>query len=151
MRRVLAVLLVTLASCSSGGGTTGGGATDELVIDTGSERVSIRVEVADDEAERETGLMGRESLPEDAGMAFLWSDPVRVSFWMKDTLIPLSIAFWDADGSIISILDMAPCRADPCPTYDPGAAFVGALEVNEGFFASRGVEVGDVIATEAFL
>ena len=145
MRRVLAVLLVALASCSSG--ATARPATGELAFETASGRVPLHVEVADDEAERETGLMGRTSMPEDAGMAFLWTEPVSVSFWMKDTLIPLSIAFWSESGTIVSILDMEPCRADPCRTYDPGAPFIGAVEVNEGFFGAHGIAVGDRVDT----
>ena len=62
---------------------------------------------------------------------------------MKDTLIPLSIAFWDGRGRIVRILDMTPCRADPCPTYDPRVAYRGALEVNRGAFKRWGVQRGD--------
>jgi hypothetical protein len=105
--------------------------------------VSLAVELADTPEERETGLMNRERLAPYDGMVFTWVEPVRASFWMKDTLIPLSIAFWDEGGLILSILDMDPCRADPCPTYDPGVEFVGAVEVRQGLFGTRGVEVGD--------
>jgi uncharacterized membrane protein (UPF0127 family) len=107
--------------------------------------VVLDVEIAETRRARATGLMGRESLPGDAGMVFLERTPVRQSFWMKDTLIPLSVAFWDKRGEIIAILDMEPCRADPCPTYDPGVAWLGAVEVNQGFFSQRGVEVGDEV------
>jgi uncharacterized protein len=64
---------------------------------------------------------------------------------MKDTLIPLSIAFYGADGRIVRILDMEPCRRDPCPVYDPHATYRGALEVNQGEFRRWGVEVGDTL------
>jgi uncharacterized membrane protein (UPF0127 family) len=62
---------------------------------------------------------------------------------MKNTLIPLSIAFYRADGRIARILDMAPCKKNPCPLYDPGVAYRGALEVNEGAFARWGISEGD--------
>ena len=65
---------------------------------------------------------------------------------MKDTLIPLSFAFWNKQGRIVRILDMAPCRADPCALYDPRVAFVGALEVNRGAFKRWGVRTGARIA-----
>ena len=52
-------------------------------------------------------------------MVFLLEEPGVSSFWMKDTLIPLSILFWHDDGRIIAILDMSPCSADPCPVYGP--------------------------------
>jgi uncharacterized protein len=87
--------------------------------------------------------MGRTSLAPDAGMAFVYSEDQRNPFWMKDTLIPLSIAFYAADGRILKILDMQPCKEDPCPIYDPGVAYRGALEVNEGAFADWGISVGD--------
>jgi uncharacterized membrane protein (UPF0127 family) len=67
---------------------------------------------------------------------------------MKNTLIPLSVAFWDEAGRIVAILDMEPCPANPCPTYDPGSSFVGALEVDQGRFASDGVAIGDRIEVE---
>jgi uncharacterized membrane protein (UPF0127 family) len=119
-----------------------------LVIETDGGRVILEVEIAETRRARATGLMGRESLPEDAGMVFLERRPVRQSFWMKNTLIPLSVAVWDTRGEILAILDMEPCQADPCPTYDPGVAWTGAVEVNQGFFSRRGIEVGDQITLE---
>ena len=89
--------------------------------------------------------MDRTSLAADDGMAFLFDGPTSGSFWMKDTLIPLSIAFWREDGQIVGIRDMDPCAADPCPTYGSPEPYVGALEVNQGFFAEHGVVVGDRI------
>jgi hypothetical protein len=89
--------------------------------------------------------MGRESLSPYDGMAFVWAGPVQSSFWMKDTLIPLSIAFWDQEGRIVSILDMKPCRSDPCPTYGPDAPYVGAVEVRQGELERHGVGVGDTV------
>ena len=91
-----------------------------LIETAGAGEVVVAVEVADSADERQVGLMGRESLPEDAGMIFLFDEDTSGGFWMKDTLIPLSIAFADADGTIVSILDMEPCEADPCEIYDPG-------------------------------
>jgi len=87
--------------------------------------------------------MGRTSLPEDAGMIFVYPEPTEGGYWMKNTLIPLSIAFYAGDGRILKILDMEPCDADPCPLYDPGVAYRGALEVNEGAFAGWGISAGD--------
>ena len=109
----------------------------------------MRVEIASTPADRAQGLMGRDILPADQGMAFLWNAPVQGSFWMKDTTIPLSIAFWDTHDRIVAMLDMAPCRADPCPTYDAGVPYVGAVEANRGFFADHGVGVGDRVTLSA--
>ena len=70
-------------------------------------------------------------------------------FWMKNTLIPLSIAFFDRQGVILRILDMEPCRADPCPVYYPGVVYQGALEVNQGWFRRRGLAEGARVGGEA--
>lgn len=115
------------------------------IIDTEARRVRVAVEVAETPEHRSLGLMHRRSLARDAGMIFLFPRPTRGAFWMKNTLIPLSIAFFDGKGRILRLLDMAPCRSDPCPSYDPGVAFKGALEVNRGAFRRWGVARGDVV------
>jgi uncharacterized membrane protein (UPF0127 family) len=136
--RVALVVALVLAGC---GGDDGG---PEAVITTGGgDDVTVQVEIADEEGERARGLMNRESLDEDAGMLFLFPAEISGGFWMKNTLIPLSIAFMDGGGRILRILDMEPCRADPCPVYDPGVAYRSALEVNRGAFADWGVQEGD--------
>jgi uncharacterized membrane protein (UPF0127 family) len=76
-------------------------------------------------------------------MVFVYAERHRGAFWMKDTRIPLSIAFYGADGGILRILDMQPCKRDPCPLYDPGVAYRGALEVNRGAFERWGISTGD--------
>jgi uncharacterized protein len=139
-------LLALLAGCSNPSEATSSEAT--LRIDTGWQDVEVRVEVADTLVERARGLMGRTALDEDAGMVFLTSWPSETPFWMKNTLIPLSVAFWDQERRIFRIHDMEPCREDPCPLYEPGAPWIGALEVNQGFFEEHGVEVGDRVSLE---
>jgi uncharacterized protein len=104
------------------------------VIRTPGPTVRVRVEIAEQPAQRHQGLSGRHALAPGSGMAFLWTSDVRERFWMKDTSIPLSIAFWGRSRRILRILDMAPCRRDPCRIYDPKVAFRGALEVNRGAF-----------------
>jgi uncharacterized protein len=116
-----------------------------LEIRSGDDTVEVNVEVADTSQERSRGLMGREELATDAGMVFLVPEPTEGAFWMKDTLIPLSVAFWDGEGRIFRIQHMEPCSADPCRQYPPGAPWTGAVEVNQGFFEEHGVEVGDVV------
>ena len=102
----------------------------------------LDVELATTREERAAGLMGVEELPADQGMAFLYGEPTRNGFWMKDTLIPLSIAFVDQDGRVIAVRDMEPCSADPCPLYGAGEPYVLAVEANLGWFDDAGVEVG---------
>jgi uncharacterized membrane protein (UPF0127 family) len=110
---------------------------------TFSEDAVLHVEVADEAQERRTGLMSVEDLPADEGMAFVFDGPVSTGFWMKDTPLPLSIAFVGEDGRVVAILDMEPCEADPCPLYAPGRPYVLAVEANRGWFDDRGVEPGD--------
>lgn len=104
--------------------------------------VQFRVYDAADQISRTRGLMGVTDLPDDAGMLFRFSEPRSGGFWMKNTLLPLSIAYADSGGVITTILDMEPCRADPCPSYTPDAPYLYALEVNRGQFDARGVTAG---------
>jgi len=115
------------------------------VIRSADRTVQVRVEIAETAAQHEQGLSGRRTLAPKSGMAFLWKSDVRRQFWMKNTSVPLSIAFWDKRGRILRILDMAPCRRDPCKIYDPHVAFRGALEVNRDAFARWGVRRGALV------
>ncbi len=115
------------------------------VIRTPERSVTVKVELARTPDQLHTGLSGRSTLAAKAGMAFLFGHDVREQFWMKDTSIPLSIAFWGKGGKILRILDMAPCLTDPCRVYDPKVAFRGALEVNRGAFKRLGVRPGAVV------
>jgi uncharacterized protein len=133
--------LALLAGC-------GGEEGPRIVIVTPEGERTIAVEIADSEGERARGLMGRESLDADAGMVFVFPAETSGAFWMKNTLIPLSIAFYDVNGRILRILDMEPCRRDPCPLYDPGVSYRGALEVNRGAFREWGVGEGDTLTLE---
>jgi uncharacterized membrane protein (UPF0127 family) len=116
-----------------------------VLLDTDEGSQLIDVEVADTPELRQLGLMHRESLDEEAGMVFVFFEEQQGGFWMKNTLIPLSIAFFDGQGEILKILDMEPCEEDPCPIYDPGTTYMGALEVNQGAFDRWGVEEGDSV------
>jgi uncharacterized membrane protein (UPF0127 family) len=116
------------------------------VVIHGAERpVSVAVEIAETDEQRRFGLMFRKFLPDAAGMVFVFPTDTTGGFWMKNTLVPLSIAFYDRGGRIRRILDMEPCTAEPCPVYEPGVAYRGALEVNRGAFERWGVEEGDTI------
>ncbi len=103
----------------------------------------LDVGVADTDVERERGLMGVTSLPADQGMAFVFPEPTRATFWMKDTPIPLSIAFVNAEARVVTIEEMQPCHEDPCPTYASSVPYTMAVEANAGWFDSMGVAVGD--------
>ena len=106
------------------------------------EEVEVQVEIADDTPEQMRGLMYRTALVEDRGMLFVYPDEEQRTFWMKNTLIPLSIAFMDSEGRIVDIQDMKPLDDKP-PHYVSAEPARYALEVNKGFFEERGVRVGD--------
>jgi uncharacterized protein len=137
--RVLAVLSV-LAACSSERSAQDRPTATVSFADTDA---VLSVSIADSPAEQRAGLMGVDHLPRNEGMAFVYDEPVEHTFWMKDTLIPLSIAFVDRSGRVVGLREMEPCRADPCPTYGAGGPYVLAVEANRGWFDDHGVEVGD--------
>ncbi len=101
----------------------------------------LQVEIADEPSERERGLMYRTELPANQGMLFVFSDTARQRvFWMKNTSIPLSIAFMNEEGIIIEIYDMIPHSTDPLVSRYPARY---ALEVVQGLFSQHGVRIGD--------
>jgi uncharacterized membrane protein (UPF0127 family) len=104
--------------------------------------VRITAEVAATREDRSRGLMHRESLPEDHGMLFIYPEEAPLAFWMRNTSLPLSIAFADGGGRIFRIADMEPHSEAPVPSGRPARY---ALEMNRGWFGRRGVFVGDVI------
>ena len=150
----VALLLLLLAGCGgspgadaeSSGGNPAGAANAQglrtVTIDSGGEEVEVRVEIADSPEEQATGLMNRTSLAEDRGMLFVFPGEEVRSFWMKNTLIPLSIAYMDSEGRIVDLQDMKPLD-DEEPHYVSAEPAKYALEVNKGFFDENGVEVGD--------
>lgn len=116
-----------------------------LVLVQDKARVTLNVEIADTPESREVGLMNRPSLPDDAGMLFVFEKTSIWAFWMKDTLIPLSVAFIDDQWKIVDIQDM---RVGPNPQtgrldiYEAARPSRYALEVNQGLLARRGIGVG---------
>jgi uncharacterized protein len=99
-------------------------------------------EIASTTETRTVGLMHRFSLKPDHGMVFVFSTPQPLAFWMKNTFVPLSIAFIGADGTILNIEDMAPQTESTHPSR--GSALY-ALEMKKGWFAERGIAVGDPV------
>jgi uncharacterized membrane protein (UPF0127 family) len=102
----------------------------------------IRAEVAADMAVRSRGLMFRKSLAPNAGMVFVFDDASLHCMWMKNTYIPLSVAFIDESGVIINIEDMAPQTEDTHCARRPARY---ALEMERGWFASRGIKPGSKV------
>jgi uncharacterized membrane protein (UPF0127 family) len=100
---------------------------------------NINAELAATPQQREIGLMFRTAMPVNDGMLFVFEHPAQQCFWMKNTLIPLSIAFVADDGSIVNIEDMKPQTLDGHCSARP-VRFV--LEMNQGWFAKRGIKAG---------
>jgi len=151
MRRLLFILvLIIIAGATAAAAAQGGPSPDikykkgTLVLSQSFRRVRLQVEVADTPASRSQGLMYRRHLDEDAGMLFIFEATSRGGFWMKNTLIPLSIAFIDEHWKIVDIKDMqvAPDPAEgPFTIYESAKPYRYALEVNLGFFARHRIEV----------
>jgi uncharacterized membrane protein (UPF0127 family) len=99
----------------------------------------IQAEVAAAPATRERGLMFREQLAPNAGMLFIFDAPATQCMWMRNTLIPLSVAFIAADGTVANIEDMAPKTEDSHCAVKP---VLYALEMDKGWFARRGIKAG---------
>ena len=165
MRRAVALFAIVVLGTSCGGGSKAPPAVTAATVpsDTSagsgffpSERVTVRfgqgaevrAEVAVTAPQLARGLMYREKLGTDDGMLFLQQILSSDGFYMKNTLIPLSIAYMrraaDRTYQVMAILDMEPCPAATvkCPTYPPGTYYDAALEVNKGWFERNGVEPG---------
>ena len=104
---------------------------------------TLAVELATTPKARACGLSNRVKLPENRGMLFIYATPGPRTFWMKDTHIPLSIAFLDDSGLISSIQDMTPMQTDE--RYRSLQPVRYALEVNQGWCAEHGIGVGDLV------
>ena len=133
MKRLLAILILAFCGTHALADQT----LPELALEINGHRLTA--EVAANDTARTTGLMHRRMMPENRGMLFAFSYAASQSFWMMNTHIPLSIAFIDENGTIINIADMKPLTTDPHPSARPAKY---ALEMNQGWFAKRGIKAG---------
>jgi uncharacterized membrane protein (UPF0127 family) len=126
------LMLVACTACASG----------ESAVELGGR--SFTVEIADTAEKQALGLMFRDSLPEDAGMLFIFPNEAPRSFWMKNTRISLDIMYFDKELRLVSIsADTKPCRVKRCPSYPSVAPAMYVLELNAGMAEELGVGVGD--------
>jgi uncharacterized protein len=107
------------------------------------ERIEVAVTLPRTGEEFRRGLMEVPVLAEGTGMLFDFGEERHGGFWMKDTLVPLDIAFAAGDGEVLAVLAMEPCEAEPCPSYNPGVAYRYALEVPQGWFDANELGPGD--------
>jgi uncharacterized membrane protein (UPF0127 family) len=134
-------LLVVAQSC-------GDPATVVVIGSDGAPRARLKVEVADTNQQRMVGLMFRDNLPADAGMLFVFKSPGRLSFWMKNTRIPLDMIFAGSTGRIVGIVANAEPFSETSLSVDGESQFV--LEVNGGFCRKHGIQPGDRLKFEGF-
>jgi len=120
----------------------------ELTIEGKAGNVTVMAELALTPAQREQGLMYRKELKDGEGMLFVFQSDQVLSFWMKNTLVPLSIAYISHDGRILEIYDMQPQNLDPVHS---SRSVRYALEVPQGWFARAGLAPGDIIELKEFL
>lgn len=155
MRREIAIVAVAamiLAACehqpsasatAEVASTPAAPAEPVLLLPDGS---AVNLEIAASPETRGQGLMFRESILPGRGMLFIFPEPAANGFWMKNTLIPLDMIWIDAAGTVVALhQNVPPCKADPCPTYDPGTAGSYVLELAGGEAAKHGVVVGSKI------
>ena len=143
MRRTLAPLLLLLTSCTN----TAPASHAAPAVELHGQRFSV--EFATDEASRVHGLMMRSMLAVDHGMLFVFPDTAPRAFWMKNTLIPLDILYFDADRRLVSLQpNVPPCKTDRCPTYPSNAAARYVLELPAGTAHRVGVRIADELKIE---
>ncbi len=112
-------------------------------IDLHIDKATLHTEIAANDQEREIGLMYVAKMPDNDGMIFLMPDIAQASFWMKNTLIPLSVAFLDRNGAILEIHDMKPL--DESITRSDSDQVAYAIETNLHWFALNGIKPGDKV------
>jgi len=112
------------------------------VVELTIKNSKLKAEVVADNMTRSVGLMNRFSLAPDHGMLFVFAQSEPLAFWMKNTFVPLSIAYVDSKGIIVSILDM---KAHDESTYPSGAPAMFAIEMKQGWFKERGITAGDKV------
>lgn len=139
------VLCLCLTSCGQAGADL---RTVYLNDASGAQKAVFRVELALDAQAWEQGLMRRTSLPAAQGMLFLFPQTAPRSFWMKSTLIPLDIIFFDSNGRLINFETAEPCRQEPCPIYNSEAPSQSVLEINAGLAKQQELETGDQLILE---
>lgn len=142
-RKSLVAIVAVTAMVALGWGGVAPAWSQSLPVETLSVRFfKITAEIAQAPEERARGLMGRQSLPPNHGMLFVFEQSSQQCFWMRNTPLPLTIAFIAEDGKIVNFADMTPFSEQPHCSSSP-VKF--ALEMEQGWFKRRGVLVNDVI------
>ncbi|HLD05669.1 MAG TPA: DUF192 domain-containing protein [Candidatus Nanoarchaeia archaeon] len=139
--RTLALLCLFLLSCAAPYSLS----NDTLRIQTAEQEIPLTIEIAQTSDERHQGLSHRTHLKENHGMLFIFEEEKMLTFWMKDTLIPLDIFFIGKDSKVVDIQTMQSCLEEPCPFYISKEKAQYALEVNAGFALQHKIIIGDTV------
>jgi len=141
---VIIALSFALISCQGGDSEekTAMEILDVYLINPVGQPLKIQSEIADTPAKQRVGLMHRETLDSDKGMLFIFGRSFRLSFWMKNTLIPLDILFFDENMQLDSTKTMHPCQIQTCPYTRSDGPAKYALEVVSGFVVHHGIGPG---------
>jgi uncharacterized protein len=131
--------LLVLAACTSAPASP---KKPQITLKGPSAELPITIEIADTDASRAKGLMGRTELSSGSGMLFIFDEDKRAAFWMKNTLIPLDVIYFDAGLRFVSVSSMTPCTKDPCKTYPSAGPMRYALEVPGGYAKQHGIGTG---------
>lgn len=146
MRRWLTTIPFLLAACSCST------RTHEAPTAVALDGHRFSVELATDDAGRQRGLMMRTTLAADHGMLFAFPASGPQAFWMKNTLIPLDILYFDEQKRLVSVQqNVPPCKADPCPVYPSAAPAIYVLELPAGTAQRMGFRAGDVLKIDGEL
>jgi uncharacterized protein len=143
-RVFLGILTIVIAACQSSSAPDDSALEmrEVYLVSPGGNALTITAEIADTPEKQRTGLMHRQSLDPDKGMLFVFDRAFPLSFWMKNTLIPLDILFFDGDMQLVSTKNMYPCTYDTCPYTRSDAPAKFALEVVSGFIAEHEIVPG---------
>jgi uncharacterized protein len=128
---VRSLLIAVVALAIAAGSTSAVSRASSTVTTLTLDGVAFHPELALTSVGRARGLMNRHRAPVD-GMLFVFPESTSGGFWMKNTLVPLTIVFFDASGRRVRRISMVPCRDDPCAIYDPGRRYRFALELRAG-------------------
>ena len=137
------VLVIAMLACACGGESDSGDPpllpTRQLTVSQGTVSQKVTAELALSAAEQQQGLMFRQSMPEDRGMLFILGRQLATGFWMKNTYLPLDIAYLDADGTVLDIIPGEPLNET---IHKPKQPYWNVLEMNQGWFQRHNLGIG---------
>lgn len=144
---LLTLLIVSLTACTRNSNQSNNSSTSTSTSSFPEIQINetkLKIEVADTELEREEGLMNRTSMPQDQGMIFIFDSEQVITFWMKNTLIPLDIIFINSNGEIVNIAKNTKVN-QTTELYSSERPMLYAIEVNAGWTTSNNVKIGDIV------